>query len=158
VIEKALENVEVTSFWDGVGGSAGLAELLATKGVRATGVRAFERLKELWRSRNHLAHSGDGEVALSEAQLREALISWFAFSDALDQAVKKQLKRPLTLWGRAVRRFPARSFGLILLMLSVLAGRQRAKKEKSTHRGRQFHNQLRDMRPLRAIKKDRLIR
>jgi hypothetical protein len=48
---------------------------------------------------------------------------------------------------------PVRSlFRFMLLMVSVLAGRQRAKQEKSTHRGRQFQNQLGDMHPLRAIK------
>lgn len=94
VIEKALENVDVTGWWDGVGGSTTLAELLGTKGARATGHRARERLKELWRWRNHLAHGGDEEIALSESQLREAIDFVACFSVALDSAVKRQLKSP----------------------------------------------------------------
>lgn len=92
VIEKALENVGVDGWWDGVGTNKNLAKLLGTQGARATGNRACERLKELWRWRNHLAHGGDQEIALSESQLREAIDFVALFSAALDSAVKKQLK------------------------------------------------------------------
>lgn len=92
VIEKGLGNVDVSDWWDDVGGNTTLAGLLGTKGARATGGRARERLKELWRWRNHLAHGGDEEIALSESQLREAVDFVACFSDALDSAVKRQLK------------------------------------------------------------------
>ena len=92
VIEKALQNVDVTGCWDGVGANTSLAKLLETKGARATGNRACERLKELWRWRNHLAHGGDEEIALSELQLSEAIDFVALFSAVLDSTVKKQLK------------------------------------------------------------------
>ncbi len=92
VIERALENVNVADWWDGVGANTNLAQLLGTKGARATGGRAYERLKELWRWRNHLAHGGDEEIALSELQLREAIDFVACFSAALDSAVERQLR------------------------------------------------------------------
>ena len=91
VIDKALQYVDVSNCWDGVGGNATLAKLLKTKGPRATGVRAQERLKELWRWRNHLAHGGDEEIALTEFQLHEAIDFVDSFGVALDTAVKKRL-------------------------------------------------------------------
>jgi hypothetical protein len=90
-IENALRYVDVSDWWDGVGGNATLAKLLQTKGARATGGRAHERLKELWRWRNHLAHGGDEEIALTESQLHEAIDFVDSFSAALDTAVKKRL-------------------------------------------------------------------
>jgi hypothetical protein len=91
VVEKALESVDVVDWWDGVGGNTALAKMLGTKGPRATGNRAYERLKELWRWRNHLAHCGDEEIALSEAQLHDAIDFVTCFSAALDSTVKKHL-------------------------------------------------------------------
>jgi hypothetical protein len=93
VIEKSLENVDVTEWWDVVGVNQTLAGVVGTKGPRETRHRAGERLKELWRWRNHLAHGGDEDITLSETQLREAIDFVACFSDALDDAVKKQLKR-----------------------------------------------------------------
>lgn len=92
VIEKALGNVDLTGWRDAVGGNTVLAELLGTKGARATGDRACEKLRELWKWRNHLAHGGDNEITLSEAQFREAIDFVGLFSAALDSAVKKELK------------------------------------------------------------------
>lgn len=94
IIEKALGNVDISDWWDAVGGNAALARLLQTRGARATGDRAHERLKELWRWRNHLAHGGDEEVALTESQLREAIDFVDCFSAALDATVKKRLSGP----------------------------------------------------------------
>jgi hypothetical protein len=91
VIEKALEGVDVTEWWDAVGSSAPLAQLLGTKGARATGDRAKERLTEISRWRNNLAHGGDDEIALSEAQLNDAINFISRFSAALDSAVTKRL-------------------------------------------------------------------
>jgi hypothetical protein len=91
IVEKALESVDVSHWWDGVGGNIALAELLGTKGARATGDRARERLKEIWRWRNHLAHGGDEETTVSESQLREAVEFVFRFGSALDGVVKKRL-------------------------------------------------------------------
>ncbi len=92
VVEEALKAVGVTEWWDGVGGSAELAGLLGTRKPRETGLRARERLKELCRWRNHLAHGGDEEIALSETQLREAIDFVVSFSDALNKTVQKHLQ------------------------------------------------------------------
>jgi hypothetical protein len=92
VIDKAFEHLNVTDWWDVVGANVALISLLGKKGARATGERAKERLKELWRWRNQLAHAGDEEIALSESQLNEAIDFIDCFSSALDAAVKKRLK------------------------------------------------------------------
>lgn len=93
VIEKALNHVDVDDFWDAVGGNAGLVKTLGTKGARATGDRARERLQELWRWRNHLAHGGDEDVVISESQLKDAVDFVGGFGDALSAAIGKQLAR-----------------------------------------------------------------
>jgi hypothetical protein len=92
VVEKCLANVGVPGCWDGVGASAALEKQLGTQGVRPTGDRARERLKEICRWRNNLAHGGDEEVSLLEPELGEAIDFVACFSDALDKAVKKHLK------------------------------------------------------------------
>jgi len=83
-LEKALANVGVRDWWDRVGADVQLAELLGTKGARATGKRARERLEELVRWRNHLAHGGDDEIALTEEQLHDCVTFVAAFSASLD--------------------------------------------------------------------------
>ena len=93
VIEKALQYVDVSDWWDGVGANAALAKHLQTKGARATGDRAYERLRELWRWRNHLAHGGDEEIALAATQLLDAIDFISIFSVALDAAVQKRLQQ-----------------------------------------------------------------
>jgi hypothetical protein len=84
VIEKALENIDLTNWWDKIGANSSIASLLETKGSRATGARAKERLKELSRWRNHLAHGGEGQLVISESQLGEAIELVAAFGTALD--------------------------------------------------------------------------
>jgi hypothetical protein len=90
-IDRALESIEVNECWDTIGGDLKLETLLGTKGARATGLQSAERLKELSRWRNHLAHGGD-EIAITESQLRDAIAFVWAFTASLDVAVKKQLK------------------------------------------------------------------
>jgi len=91
IIEKALKHVDIDNFWDAVGSSAALTKLLGTKGARATGIRTQERLHELSRLRNHLAHGGDEEVVISETQLTDAIDFISCFSDSLQGAIAKQL-------------------------------------------------------------------
>jgi hypothetical protein len=90
-IDKALETIEVIECWDTIGGDPKLEKLLGTKGARATGSQSADRLKELSRWRNHLAHGGD-EITITESQLRDAIDFVWAFTTSLDAAVKKHLK------------------------------------------------------------------
>jgi len=87
LLEKALDNLDITEWWDKIGASQKVAALLGTKGSRATGEQAKERLKELARWRNHLAHGGDGELQISDSDLRQAIEFIAAFSGALDAIV-----------------------------------------------------------------------
>lgn len=90
-IDRALETIEVEKCWDTIGSNAALEKLLGTKGPRPTGLQCAERLKELSRWRNHLAH-GEDEIAITETQLRDAIEFVSAFCSSLDSAVKKHLK------------------------------------------------------------------
>jgi hypothetical protein len=90
-IDKALENIDFAGCWDSVGTDSKLEEILGTKGARDTGIQAAEKLKELSRWRNHLAHGGDN-VDIPYVRLRDAIDFVAAFSTALDQTVKKHLK------------------------------------------------------------------
>lgn len=91
-LERALSLLNVKDWWDGIGRHGPLMNALGTKGTRATGDRARERLRELWKWRNHVAHGGDEQPALSEVQLREALTFLRAFTSGLDAHVVRQLK------------------------------------------------------------------
>jgi hypothetical protein len=88
VIEKALENIDVSNWWDKIGASQTVVGQLGTKGNRATGLRAKERLGELTRWRNHVAHGGDGQITISDSQLSEAVDFIAAFATALDKIVQ----------------------------------------------------------------------
>jgi hypothetical protein len=87
VVEKALSHIGVKNLWDALGGSPELQKALGTRKSRDTGKEAKDRLTELCRWRNHLAHGGDAETALSETQLREAIDFTAAFAEALDDVV-----------------------------------------------------------------------
>lgn len=91
IIDKVFESLDVTGWWDGVGGDGDLAGLLGSKGARSTGERAKERLKEIWRWRNQLAHGGDEEISLTEQQLQDAIAFVGYFSAALDRVVRQRL-------------------------------------------------------------------
>jgi hypothetical protein len=86
-LEKAFENLAISEWWDRVGADRKIAELLGTKGPRATGDRAKERLKELARWRNQIAHGGDGEIVISESEIADAIDFVSAFSTAFDMVV-----------------------------------------------------------------------
>lgn len=92
-LEKALANIGVRDWWDKLGADGTLAKVLGTKGPRATGKMARDRLEELWRWRNQLAHGGDEEVALSEDQIRECVAFVRAFTAALDSVVFEKPRR-----------------------------------------------------------------
>lgn len=81
----------LAEWWDAVGASVKLSELLGTKKARDTGNRVQERLKELCRWRNQLAHGGDEEIALSEAQLIDSIHFVESFSEALSNILHKRL-------------------------------------------------------------------
>jgi hypothetical protein len=92
IFEKALGYVEIDEWWDDIGRGS-LSNLLGTTGARATGKRAEERLRELWRWRNQIAHGGDDEIALNEPQLRDAIQFVHEFSRALDASIEQRLAR-----------------------------------------------------------------
>lgn len=91
-LETALENIDVEDFWDFLGRDEKLIAILGTKGARQTGKEASERLKELSRLRNRLAHGGDGAPLVSEVQLRDAQAFIAALSKALEDLVLTKLK------------------------------------------------------------------
>lgn len=91
VLEEALKTVGVTEWWDGVGASLTLANLLGTKRARETGDRAREKLKELCKWRNHLAHGGDEEVTLTDTQIREAIDFIAGLASALSETMGRRL-------------------------------------------------------------------
>jgi hypothetical protein len=88
VLEKAFDNLEISGWWDRIGADAKITALLGTKGARATGDRAKERLKELARWRNHLAHGGDGEILISESQIDDAIEFVRVFGVAFEAVVR----------------------------------------------------------------------
>lgn len=86
-LERAFDNLDISGWWDRIGADARIAELLGTKGPRATGDRAKARLKELARRRNQIAHGGDGEIVVSESEIADAIEFVGAFSAIFDTIV-----------------------------------------------------------------------
>ncbi len=93
VLEKALTSLDIDNWWDALGGNHHLQATLGTKKARPTAKRARERLKELWRWRNNIAHAGDEEVALSDTALTEAIAFVRIFATALDHEVTTRMKK-----------------------------------------------------------------
>lgn len=88
LLEKAFDNLEISGWWDRIGADSRITELLGTKGPRATGDRAKERLKELARWRNQIAHGGDGEIVISESQIADAIDFVGVFGAAFDSVIR----------------------------------------------------------------------
>jgi hypothetical protein len=92
VLEKALASVDIDGWWDAVGRNDVLMRYLGTKGPRQTGERSKERLRELSRWRNQLAHGSDEELAVSEAQLQDAIDFIRTFTASLDNVIRERTK------------------------------------------------------------------
>ena len=90
-VERALKSIEVEEWWDHVGADKGLQTMLGTRKPRDTANRAQEKLKELTRWRNQVAHGGDEEVSLTEDQLERVIDFLRQFAICLDSEVAKQL-------------------------------------------------------------------
>lgn len=87
-LEKAFDNLDIRGWWDRIGANGDVMKLLGTKGARATGDQAKERLTELAKWRNQIAHGGDGEILISESQISDAISFVGAFSTAFDAIVR----------------------------------------------------------------------
>jgi hypothetical protein len=90
-LDTALENIDIGNCWDVIGKDQQLSTILGTKGHRPTGTGAKDKLKELSRLRNHLAHGGDGAPLISETDLRDAIAFIGALSKTLEDLVLANL-------------------------------------------------------------------
>jgi hypothetical protein len=88
VLARTLSHIGLKDdWWDSLGDSDELRNVLGTKKNRETAKEAKTHLTRLCRWRNHLAHGGDAEPALSETQLREAVEFVAEFAGSLDRVV-----------------------------------------------------------------------
>ena len=90
VVEKAFENIGRSDLWDRVGTVPGVDSVLGCGGAgpRETGKRAHERLRDLWKWRNSIAHAGDSEVVVSERECREHIAFARVFGRALEAVAR----------------------------------------------------------------------
>lgn len=84
-IDNALKTMEKENLWDLIGADPQVRSTLGTPRSRETGNLAKERLKELSRLRNEIAHAGDRQPAISEARLSDAINLVYAIAGALQQ-------------------------------------------------------------------------
>lgn len=91
VIEKALKNIDVENWWDDVGRDKKLQAVLGTKKSRDAANLSKEKLRELWRLRNIIAHAGDENIEVSETKLQESVTFIRTFSTALSSAVMERV-------------------------------------------------------------------
>ena len=68
-IEKLLATVGLPAVFETLGRSTSLQTILSTRGTRATSSRVQERLAEVVRWRNNLAHGGDDERTITVEEL-----------------------------------------------------------------------------------------
>jgi hypothetical protein len=87
VLEKAFQQIGRENWWDAVGADKAVERALEAEGAgpRETGKRARERLRDLWKWRNGIAHAGDGEVTISESECRQHVAFVRAFGRALER-------------------------------------------------------------------------
>ena len=90
-LEKALKAIDITEWWDAVGGNVALQTHLGKKGARATGHAAKERLEGLWRMRNVIAHAGEGEGVVTDETVRGAIDFVRTLARALNEVVNSRL-------------------------------------------------------------------
>jgi hypothetical protein len=86
-IEKALKNIDVENCWDDVGRDKQLQGVLGTKKSRDAANLSKEKLRELWRLRNIIAHAGDENIEVSKTKFEESVTFLRIFSTALSSAV-----------------------------------------------------------------------
>jgi hypothetical protein len=86
-ITRLLESAGSDPWWDIVGRDAALATLLSTRGSRATGARAQDRLKDLCKRRNHIAHGSETSSTPSRSELEDALTFVRILMTSLDSAI-----------------------------------------------------------------------
>jgi hypothetical protein len=86
-LEWVLDLLELPSYWDEIGASESVAASLGSTGTRNTASRSKERLKELARWRNQLAHGSDEAMVVSESQFGEASQFVRALVDVVDGIV-----------------------------------------------------------------------
>lgn len=91
ILERALRAIDVEGLWDPIGASGRLQKLLGTKKSRDTGTQAQDRLQDLTKKRNQIAHAGDSEPALTAQDLRDAIEFIRVFSESLNTEVQRQL-------------------------------------------------------------------
>lgn len=93
VIERALKNIDVDNWWDEVGANKKLQVFLGTKKPRDTANLAKQKLTELWRVRNMIAHASDEVVEVSETKFRDCVEFIRAFSAALSSTIMSRATR-----------------------------------------------------------------
>ena len=91
VIERALDNLGISDWWDAVGKDRNLQTLLGTKGARDTGKATNGRLDDLCKRRNRIAHAGGGDVTVSESDLRQEIQFVRILAGALSREIEARL-------------------------------------------------------------------
>lgn len=90
---RLFDGIGVKDLFERLGGSTALQTLLTVRGPRATSVRIQERLGEILRWRNNMAHAGDDERSISLLDL-EGVISFIrTLTREVDQALEQCLKQ-----------------------------------------------------------------
>jgi hypothetical protein len=92
IIQRALENLDIAEWWDDVSKSENLHRVLGTRNVRETTKATIKRLDELCKTRNRIAHGGDGDVMITEAELRQEILFVRALAEALSREVSRRLR------------------------------------------------------------------
>lgn len=92
VIERALSNLDIDGWWDAVGAKRDLQTLLGTRGPRDTSKVVTKRLDDLCRRRNRIAHGGDGDVIVTESDVRQEIQFLRTLAEALCHEVDARLR------------------------------------------------------------------
>lgn len=92
-INKIFSSVGLKDLFERLGRSTGLQRQLRSGGVRATSIRVQERIGEIVRLRNNLAHAGDEERSVTIEEF-DYLVDFFrVVAFEIDLAVKETIEQ-----------------------------------------------------------------
>jgi len=90
LLDRVLERIGVTNYWDNVGRQQGIQRSLGTTRVREAHRLAKEFLNRFVERRNMIVHVGGGAVTIVETDVREAVEFVDVFCEALGDIVSRK--------------------------------------------------------------------
>jgi hypothetical protein len=90
VLEKTFSLMDIESWWDELARDSSLQKSVHAKEVRETANLVRDRLSEVWRWRNSIAHDGEERVSIQREQFEDSLNFLRALGVSLSKTIQKR--------------------------------------------------------------------